>query len=208
MTCFLARFAKPLRQTRLRRASYRIPGESSDRIHSFVRWLMSGGVAYSRSTLNLRSASKSRRWRLAIAAVAALSMFVAVTTGWALRSAHGIAAPPEPAAWSHATLNVSLHVDRAQFAVSSQPTSHGVLRSSQGSSPTHHKPTKNAWMTHDRPPTWAHVAPQLAWSPWPVILPPWETAWAPPPGSQSGSGAPAAVIAGRDILTQLCVARR
>src|SRR6202453_4350866 len=189
MTCFLARFAKPLRQTRLRRASYRIPGESSDRIHSFVRWLMSGGVAYSRSTLNLRSASKSRRWRLAIAAVAALSMFVAVTTGWALRSAHGIAAPPEPAAWSHATLNVSFHVDPAELAASL-------------------KPTKNAWMTHDRPPTWAHVAPQLAWSPWPVILPPWETAWAPPPGSQSGSGAPAAVIAGRDILTQLCVARR
>jgi hypothetical protein len=194
------------RQRRLCR--FRILGESSDHFHSSVSWLISSGVAYSRDTVNLRSASKSRRWQLAIAVVAALSMFVAVTTGWALRSAHGIAAPPEPAAWSHATLNVGLHVDRAQFAVSSQPTSHGVLRSSQGSSPTHHKPTKNAWMTHDRPPTWAHVAPQLAWSPWPVTLPPWETAWAPAPGSQSGSGAPAAVIAGRDILTQLCVARR
>ena len=158
--------------------------------------------------MNLRSASKSRRRPLAIAVVAALSMFVAVTTGWALRSAHGIAAPPEPAAWSHATPNVGLHVDRVQFAVGSQPTSDGILRSSQGSSHTNHKPTKNAWMTHDRPQTWARVAPQLAWSPWPVTLSAWEAAWAPTLGSQSGSGAPAAAIAGRDILTQLCVARR
>jgi hypothetical protein len=143
-----------------------------------------------------------------MAVVAALSMFVAVTTGWALRSAHGIVAPPEPAAWSHPTLNVGLHVDRVQFAVGSQTTSYGVLRSSHDFSPTNHKPTKNAWMTHDRPPTWAQVAPQLAWSPWPVSLSPWETAWAPTPGTRSGSGAPAAVIAGRDILTQLCVTRR
>ncbi len=158
--------------------------------------------------MNLRSAGKSRRWQLAIAVVAALSMFTAVTTGWALRSAHGIAAPPQPAAWSHATPSVGLHVHRARFAVGSQPMSHGVLRFSQGSSPTNHKPTKNAWMTRDRPPTWARVAPQLVWSPWSVTLSLWETAWAPTLGSRSGSGAPAAAIAGQDILTQLCVTRR
>ena len=162
-------------------------------------------VLYGRGTVNLRSANKSRRWHLAIAVVAALSIFTAVTTGWALRSAHGITAPPQPAAWSHATPNVGLRVHRAQSAVGSQPTSHGVLRFSQGSSPTNHKPTKNAWMTRDRPPTSARVAPQLVWSPWPSA---WETAWAPTLGSQSGSAAPAAATAGQDILTQLCVARR
>jgi len=78
---------------------------------------------------------------LAIVIVAALSIFTAVTTGWALRSEHGIAAPPQPAAWSHATPNVGLHVRGVQFAVGSQPTSHGVLRFSQGPSPTNHKPT-------------------------------------------------------------------
>ncbi len=165
-------------------------------------------MLYNHSTVNLRSASKSRGWQLAIVVVVALSIFTAVTTGWALRSAHGIAAPPEPAAWSHATPNVGLHVYRAQFAIGSQPASHNVLRFPQGSSPTNHKATKNAWMTRDRLPIWARVAPQLIWSPWPVPLSPWETAWAPTLGSQSGSGAPAAAIAGQDILTLLCVARR
>jgi len=145
---------------------------------------------------------------LAVAVVAALGIFTAVTTGWALRSADGNAAPPQPAAWSNATLNTGLHVQRAQFAVDTQPPSHGVLRFSQGSSPTDHKTTKNAWMTRDRPSNWAHVEPQLAWSPWPVGLSPWETAWPAALGSQSVCAQPAAAIAGQDILTQLCVARR
>lgn len=165
-------------------------------------------MLYGRFTVNLQNASGRWRWQLAIAVVAALSIFTAVTTGWALRAAGGTAAPPQPAAWSHASPNAGLHVHRARFAVDTQPTSHGVLRFSQGSSPTDHKPTKNAWMTRDRPSTWARVAPQLVWSPWPVTLSPWETAWPAALGSQSGCAEPAATLAGQDILTQFCVARR
>jgi len=33
--------------------------------------------------------------------------------------------------------------------------------------PTHQKPTKHAWMTRDRPPTWTPLSSQSVWSPLP-----------------------------------------
>lgn len=165
-------------------------------------------MLYCRDTVILRSAGGRRRWRLAIAYVAVLGIFTAVTTGWALRSANAVAAPPQPAAWTHATPYAGLHVGRAQFAVDSQPVRNGVSLLSQGYSPTNHGPTKNAWMTRDRPPNGARVAPPRVWSPWPVSLSLWETALFGPLGSETSCARPAAAIAGQDILTELCVARR
>jgi hypothetical protein len=165
-------------------------------------------VLYCRGTVNLRGASGRLRWQLAIAIVAALSLFVALIAGSSLRPKFAAAALPEPAAWTHATPGAQAHASQMQLHPVAQPNSHLDQGFSPTTTPPQHKPFHSMWMTRDRPSTWAHLAPQLAWSPWPVSLSPWETAWPVALGSQSGCAQPAAVIAGRDILTQLCVARR
>ena len=136
---------------------------------------------------------KTRRWQLAIALVVALSLFTAVTTGWALRgSTLAQTAGPLPAAWqlTHAGAN----------AVHAQP-------GAQGTSPTHQMPTKHAWMARERPQTWTRLSPPSAWSALPASFAPGGPALGVPPGG-AGRGAPAAAPTDRDILTQLCVDRR
>ena len=67
--------------------------------------MTSGGIA------------KAPRWQLAIAVVAALSLFTAVTTGWALRgSTLAQIAGPLPAAWQ-ATHAAAPSSSRARFAI-------------------------------------------------------------------------------------------
>ena len=59
---------------------------------------------------------KTRRWQVAIALVAALSLFTAVTTGWALRgSTLAQTAGPLPAAWqlTHGGANEAGNADQA-----------------------------------------------------------------------------------------------
>lgn len=159
-------------------------------------------VLYGRATVNFWGTAKPRRWQSAIAIVAALSLFAAVTAGWALRSGLAAAAVLQPAAWSQGNSDIGVDVGHLQFAHDSQPTNH----LDHGSSPTRQKPFRNAWMTRDRPPTRTGSAPQSVWSPLPVS----STRWAPL-GFQLGearSRAPAAALADQDILTRLCVARR
>lgn len=55
-------------------------------------------------------------------------------------------------------------------------------------------------MTRDRPPSLAHLTPQLVRSPWPITLPVKGIGW--------GDLHLDAPVADHDILTQLCVARR
>jgi hypothetical protein len=155
-------------------------------------------LLYRWDTVTLWGAGKTRRWLLAIATVAALSLFTAVTTGWASRGtmlAQGAASLP---ALSHGT-HVGVNVGQAQLGDRSQPTSYLA----HGSSPTHQKQTKNAWMTRDRPPTWTRISPHSTWSALPAscAVSEFQPAGAP-------SGAPVTDFAGQDILTQLCVARR
>jgi hypothetical protein len=159
-------------------------------------------VLYRRATVKFRAAGKTRRWQLAIAIVTALSLFTAVTTGWAARgSMHAQVAAPLPAALSQGT-HVGVNVGHAQLSDRSQPTSFLA----HGSSPMHEKPNKTAWMTRDRPPTWTRLSPQSVWSPLPASFAPCELALGFQPGADSG--APAAALADQDILGQLCVARR
>jgi hypothetical protein len=138
-----------------------------------------------------------------IAIFAALSMFAAVTTGWASRgSAVAAAAVPQPPALSQAT-HAGVNAGHVQLADRPHPTSYLV----HGSSPTHQKPTKNAWMTRDRPPSWNRLSSQSAWSPLPASFAARGLASGPDPGGAQFGASPAA-RAGRDILTQLCIARR
>jgi hypothetical protein len=143
-------------------------------------------VLYSRATVTYRGPGKSRRWRSAVAILAALSLF-AVITGWASRSSALIdVAPPQPAALSQ---GAHAHVGE-----------HAESRQSRTDSPVHQNFT--AWMTRERPPEWPRVTPESVWSPAPNSL----AAWGVPPGNTHSTARPVA-LADRDLLTLLCVAR-
>jgi hypothetical protein len=130
-------------------------------------------------------------------------MFAAVTTGWASRdSAIAAAAVPQPPALSQTT-HAGVNAGHVQLGDQPHPTSYLV----HGSSPTHQKPTKNAWMTRDRPPSWNRLSSQSAWSPLPASFAARGLASGPDSGGAQ-FGAPPTALAGRDILTQLCIARR
>jgi len=134
--------------------------------------------------------AKSRRWRSAIAIVAGLSL-LAIIGCWALRS--GFAAPTtaQPATLSHVTEAVGTnHFDRLPSQVVSSGSSH-----------THQVRYTNAWITRDRPPTWARSTPQAFRSQWPISL----AALRCRPIAHSG--AVVGAFANQDILTQVCVAR-
>jgi hypothetical protein len=148
-----------------------------------------------------QSTGTTRRWQLTIAIVAVLSLFSAVIAGWAERSQVVVASPLQWAASSQATPDVGVNVGQVQIADGSQPASHLDHRSSSGASPINQKPFKSGvWMTRDRPPTEARLAPQLVRSPWPVSF--------VALGFQPGNVCSAAAHCDQDILTQLCVARR
>jgi hypothetical protein len=151
-------------------------------------------VLYVRATVKFRGAGRTRRWQLAIAIVAALGLFAAVTTGWASRGlAPGDVRLPQPAAFS--------------LGDHPQPTSHLDHGSSSDCdfssdfAPPHQKPTKNAWMTRDRPQTWARLSPQSVWWPLPASFA--TSRWRGGANTDPPTGAPT----DQDILTQLCVDR-
>jgi hypothetical protein len=126
---------------------------------------------------------------LAIAVVAALGVFAAVVTGWAARgSAVAGVALPQLAAQS-------------QQAHAAQPAEHAPV-SLHRDAPVDEKVTTNAWMTRERPPTWPRLTPDAVWSP----LPPSLAASGVPPDNVA-SVPPTPALAGRDLLTHLCVTR-
>jgi hypothetical protein len=144
-------------------------------------------VLYSRATVTYRGAGKSRRWRSAIAIVAALCLFAAVITGWASRGSALIeVALPQPAALSQ---GAHAHVSE-----------HSASQLSHPDTPVHQK--FNAWMTRERPPERQRVTPESVWSLVPTSL----VAWGVPPGNTHSIAYPAA-LADRDLLTLICVAR-
>ena len=156
-------------------------------------------LLYRWATVTFWGAGKTRRWQLAIATVAALSLLTAVTTGWASRGTTLTqVASPLSAASSHAT-HVDVNSGHVQPGDRTQPASHLA----HGSSPTHQKQTKNAWMTRDRPPTWTRMSPHSTWPALPAsfAVPEFRLSGAPP-------GAPATDFVDQAILTRLCVARR
>src|ERR1700741_185567 len=147
----------------MRRAAGRHPppGTHRTRIVFTARFDCSPGSAlYIRATVTLRGAGKARRWRSAIAVVVALGLFAAVTTGWAARaSSLAGAGPPPPAGLSQVAQHAGEHA---------RPIGHVAQGFSSGSPHRHQKPTKNAWMTRDRPPTWNRLSAQSVSSPLPA----------------------------------------
>jgi hypothetical protein len=137
----------------------------------------------------------TRRWRLTIVIVAALSLFVALVAGSSLRAHFAAAELPMPAAWTHVTHAVPAHASKVHLHAGAHLVS-GVSTS------TTKKPFRNVWMTHDRPTSWSHLSPRLGW----LALP---TSFAAKVFHLGGANwaAPAAVPVNRDTLTELCVVR-
>lgn len=133
---------------------------------------------------------------------AALGVFIALIAGSALRSNLAAAAPPEPPAWSAPTAGMDTHVGPMQGHLTSR-SAPIAARSWAPANKTNKKPFRSAWMTKERPLTWNRLSPQSVLTPAPLSLTPIGFA---PTGIQAR--APAAIPSDRDILTQLCVARR
>jgi hypothetical protein len=142
----------------------------------------------------------TRRWQSTIAIVAGLSLFYAVIAGWAERSQVVAAAPLHWVASAQANPDVGVNLGQLQTADGSQPAGH-LDHHSSGVLPPHQKRFKSGvWMTRDRPPTGARSSPPSDRSLWSVgfsVL-----------GFQPGSVHSVAFLGDRDILNQICVARR
>jgi len=152
--------------------------------------------------VDLRDAGSTRRWQSVIASIGALSLFVALIAGSALRPQFAAATLPEPVAWSSGALDVGAHAARVQLYGRFQPASYVVRDSSLGSSPMNKKPFHSMWMTRDRPAAWTRVSPLWIRSALSYSL------------RSLDSRAPVArrdpssdLLTDHDILTQLCVAR-
>jgi len=148
--------------------------------------------------VNLESAGGSRRWRSAVAIVAAASLFIALIAGSSLRPQFAAAELPEPAAWSHA----SAHAGHVRLHAAAPSVSQLEQGSAVGSTPIKKKPFHSMWMTRDRPTTWHHSSTHSGWTGLPKSF----------AASEFKSGAAqsatfATAPGSRNILTQLCVAR-
>ncbi|WP_231986572.1 hypothetical protein [Mycobacterium sp. 852002-40037_SCH5390672] len=149
-----------------------------------------------------RGVGDTRRWQRAIATVAALGVFVALITGSALRSGFAATALPEPAAWSAGNIGASAGPTPGRPSASSPPAL-AISRSAAPANKTNNKPFHSTWATKERPQLWNRLSPQSMLTPASLSFIPIGFA---PGGVQSR--APAAIPSDRDILTQICVARR
>jgi hypothetical protein len=101
-------------------------------------------------------AAKSRGWHHAAAVAGALSLFVALVAGSALRPHYNTAVLPEPVVWTHVTHD---HPANGPQVVSSLQTA-----SSLQSTPATRKPFRNVWMTRELPLDWISMSTQRDWS--------------------------------------------
>lgn len=109
-------------------------------------------------------AELSRRWRLAIAVLVALSVFVALVAGSSLRPQFSAPAPPEPAAWAHVTHNARAHLGQRQYMDVGQSHDQPERGLVSGAVPTNNKTFLSMWMPRAMPTNWAAVSPHADWS--------------------------------------------
>jgi hypothetical protein len=120
--------------------------------------LQPGAVLYANTMDGCRSA-KARRREHAAAVVCALSLFVALVAGSALRPHYTTNTLPEPAAWTHTVERVQ-HNFNPISATGSLIAMHGNSRPV----PMARKPFRYVWMTHDLPSNWVPLSPRSDWS--------------------------------------------
>jgi hypothetical protein len=146
--------------------------------------------------------AKARRREHAAAVVCALSLFVALVAGSALRPHYTTNALPEPGAWTHAVEHVHHDFKEVQ---SVSPTGSLIALKAWGSSrpvPISRKPFRYVWMTRDLPSNWVPLSPHSNWSVLPKSF---------DPAQFQPRGAPYAAFAGdsdnRHTSTLFCILR-
>jgi len=142
-------------------------------------------------------AGMSRRWRLAIAVLAALSVFVALVAGSSLRPQFSATNLPEPAAWAHVTHDARGHLGQRQNIAVGQ--SHGGPERGlvSGAVPTNNKTFLSMWMPRAMPANWTAVSPHSDWSPLPSSF-----------DTPGRAGLTIAIVpVSRDTATLLCIVR-
>jgi hypothetical protein len=110
------------------------------------------------------SRAKVRRYEHAAAVVCALSLFVALVAGSALRPHYTTNALPEPGAWTHPGEHVQHYSQQLQPISAAPSLSAQQARSGSPPMPISRKPFRYVWMTHDLPSSWVPLLPQLDWS--------------------------------------------
>ena len=104
----------------------------------------------------------NRRREHAAAVFCALSLFVALVAGSALRPHYTTNTLPEPGAWTHVVKEV--RPSQAQ-PVSATPSLEYLKTGKKAHSvPVSRKPFRYVWMTHDLPSNWDPLSPQTDWS--------------------------------------------
>jgi hypothetical protein len=141
--------------------------------------------------------AKTRRREHAAAVVCALSLFLALVAGSALRPHYTANSLPEPGAWTHTVERVQ-HNFNPISATGSLIAVHGNSRPV----PMARKPFRYVWMTHDLPSNWVPLSPRSDWSTLPKSF---ESAQFQP------RGAPCAAFTGdsdtRHTSTLFCILR-
>jgi hypothetical protein len=124
------------------------------RVVGFVRLLPMNGCC----------SAKTRRREHAAAVVCALSLFVALVAGSALRPHYTTNTLPEPGAWTHAVE----HVQHDFIEVHSVSATGSLIalkaRDSSRPLPISRKPFRYVWMTRDLPSNWFPLSPHSDWS--------------------------------------------
>jgi len=121
-------------------------------------------VLYSLCTMSGRCSAKARRRKHAAAIVGALSLFVALVAGSALRPHYTTTVLPEPQAWTHAVQHVQPDASRVQPDRATASVEYVIAGNKRLSAPISRKPFRNVWMTHDLPSNWVPLSPQSDWS--------------------------------------------
>lgn len=110
--------------------------------------------------MELRSGIPTRRWQLAIAVVAALSLFVNLLTSSALRHQFSAATLPEPAAWTHSVPDASRTPEHSLAHSESITKPDTQDAHSWRASPVKKKPFHSMWMTQHRPESGTRLDPE------------------------------------------------
>jgi hypothetical protein len=115
-------------------------------------------------TMDARCSAKTRRREHAAAVVCALTLFLALVAGSALRPHYSANSLPEPAAWAHTVKHVQPDHSYSHPLSATPALKYLEAGSRVHSAPTSRKPFRNVWMTRDVPTNWDPLSPQTDWS--------------------------------------------
>src|ERR1700678_1355195 len=108
--------------------------------------------------------AKARRRKHAAAIAGALSLFIALVAGSALRPHYTTTVLPEPQAWTHAVQRVQPDSSRGEPDRTTASMEYVIAGNKPLSTPISRKPFRNVWMTRDLPSDWVPLSAQSDWS--------------------------------------------